>query len=194
MCTELLHLKRCRANEFGGLTERLVEGQLLEHRNQGSDGVEHSSAGNRVHRAAGRQHHRRHTDQPSRLVHRHRRTGPKHPGLVAGAGHHAAPAQSPDQNRPTPQRRAGELLHGREERVHVEVQHPALGHGPDSAPFGDRHPHPVADLDAVGRFAELEAGGQHLPGDQIAMGAGPVGPFGRHRHRHADPIADVQTR
>ena len=43
-----------------------------------------------------------------------------------------SPAQPADQHRPTLQRRPGELLDGREERVHVQVQHPAGIHNHDA--------------------------------------------------------------
>ena len=45
-------------------------------------------------------------------------------GLTAGV----AAAQSADQHGAAPQRGPGELLDGREERVHVEVQHPTRVH------------------------------------------------------------------
>ena len=57
-------------------------------------------------------------------MHRHRRARTEDAGLVTRAGDHAAAAEPADQHRPAPQRRPGQLLHRREERVHVEVQHP----------------------------------------------------------------------
>ena len=116
------------ASEFGGLAERLVEGQLFEDRHSRADGVQHAAAGHAVDDAARRQHHGGGADQAAGLMHRHRRPGAVHPGLVAGAGDHAASAQPADEHRASAQRRAGQLLDRREERVHVEVQHPARSH------------------------------------------------------------------
>ena len=48
-------------------------------------------------------------------------------GLVAGAGDDAAAAEAADQDRPSAQGGAGQLLDGREERIHVEMQDPAPG-------------------------------------------------------------------
>ena len=113
-----------RPGKLRRFAERLVERQLLDHRHHGADGVEDPPAGHPVHHAARRQHHRGHADQAAGLVHRHGRARAEHPGLVAGAGHHAAAAQTADQHRPAAQGGPGELLDGREERVHVQVQHP----------------------------------------------------------------------
>ena len=142
---ELFDLGLGCAGQLRGLPERLVERKLLDDGQHGAHGVEDPAAGDAVDGAAWRQDDRRHTDQPARLMHRHRGPRPVHPRLVAGAGHHATPAQPADQHGPVSQGGPGELLDGREERVHVEVQHPAgihnhrcycatvLGHGHGTA-------------------------------------------------------------
>ena len=112
----------------GGFAEGLVEGKLFEHGHDAADGVEHAAAGHAVDDAARRQHHGSGADQAAGLMHRHRRPGAVHPGLVAGAGDHATPAEPADQHGPPAQGRPGQLLDGREERVHVEVQDPARLH------------------------------------------------------------------
>src|SRR5271155_1936698 len=122
---ELFDLGLGCADQFRRLAERLVEGELLDDGHHGAHGVEDPAAGDAVHRAARRQHDRGNTDQPACLMHRHGRPGPEYPRLIAGAGHHATSAQPADQHRPTLQRGPRDLLDGREERVHVEVQHPA---------------------------------------------------------------------
>ena len=235
-------------------------------------GLENPAAGHPVDHTARRQHHRADADQPAGLMHRHRRPGTEDAGLVAGSGHHAASAEPADQHRPAPQGGPGQLLHGREERIHVQVQHPPpAGHAPadhvgvppdamalawpswrtrpgrtdpgrldparavpqagrpdrlrrrrqggdrrrsgarerrdrdlgaagsfgygdvvvfggrtarvtesvEVSRLGDRHPHAVADLDSVAGLAELEAGGQDLAGDQVAVRARPGSPARR---------------
>ncbi len=114
----------CGAGQFGGLAERLVERQLLEHGHHAAHGVEHPAAGHAVDHATRRQHHRRYADQPPRLVHRHRRAGTMGAGFVAGAGDDTPAAETTDQNRSSAQGGPGQLLDGGEERIHVEVQDP----------------------------------------------------------------------
>ena len=116
------------AREFGGFAEGLVERELFQDGHHCTDGFEHASAGHAVDHTARRQHHGGGADQPTRLMHGHRGSGAEHPGLVAGTGDHAAAAQSPDQDRTPAQSGPGQLLDRREERVHVEVQHPATIH------------------------------------------------------------------
>ena len=115
-----------RPGELGRFAEGFVEGELFKDGHDASDGVEHSAAGHAVHHAARGQHHGRGADQAAGLMHGHRRPRAVHACLVAGAGDHAAPAKAADQHGPTAQRRPGQLLDGRVERVHVEVQHPAV--------------------------------------------------------------------
>ena len=122
------HRSRWRPTSSGGLAEGLVERQLFEDGHDAADGVEHAAAGHAVDHAARRQHDGGGADQATGLMHRHRRSGAVHPGLVAGAGDHAAPAEPADQHRPAAQGGPGQLLDRREERVHVEVQHPASVH------------------------------------------------------------------
>ena len=86
-------------DQFRRLAERLVEGQLLEHRYHVAHRVEHAAAGQPVDDAARRQHHRTCSHQPAGLMHRHRRAGAEGAGLVAGTGDRTAPAQSADQHR-----------------------------------------------------------------------------------------------
>ncbi len=117
-----------RADQFGRFAERLVERQLFEHGHQGADGAEHAAAGHAVHHAARWQHDRGGADEPAGLMHRHRRPGAVHPRFVAGARDDAAPTKPADEHRPSTQGGPGQLLDGREERVHVEVQHPTI-HG-----------------------------------------------------------------
>ena len=126
--TELLDLRRRGAGQRTGFAECLIERQLLEHRHRGAHGLEHPPTGQAVDHAAGRKHHRRGADQAPRLMHGHSRPGAENPGLVAGSGHHPTSAQTPDQYRTTLQRGTGELLHRREERVHVQVQDPSRAH------------------------------------------------------------------
>ena len=123
---EALDLGRIGAGQFHRLAERLVERKLFQHRQNRPDGVEHPPAGHPVDHSARRQHHRARPDQPAGLMHRHGRARPEDPGLVAGAGHHAAAAETADQHRAAAQGRSGQLLDRREERVHVEVQDPAF--------------------------------------------------------------------
>ena len=118
-----------RPSELGGFPEGLIERQLLHHGDQAAHGVEHAAAGHAVHHTAGRQHHRRNTDLSARLMHRHRRPRTEDPGLIAGSGHDSAAAQAANQHRTPPQGRPGELLDGREERIHIQVQHPSGLHG-----------------------------------------------------------------
>ena len=256
-----------RTGEFDRLAERLVERQLLEDRHQRPHGVEHPAAGHAVDHAARRQHHRRRADQPAGLVHRHGRPGAEHPRLVAGARDDAAATETADEHGPPPQGGAGQLFDGREERVHVEVQDPAVhdcrcyadtltrmaqpvrdvpirdesirlgqflqarrsdrqrlgcqggdrrgrGHASTAtskpaadasctavtpSTFGGQSARVTAAVSAAAhafaiatrtpspisaprlRVAELEAGGQDLPGDQVAVGLRPLGAFGGHR-------------
>ena len=116
---------RC-TREFGGFAEGLVERKLLQDGHEAAHGVEHAAAGHAVDDAARRQHHRGGAHHPAGLVHGHRRSGAEHPGLVARARDHAATAEPADQDRPATQGGPGQLLDRREERVHVEVQHPAV--------------------------------------------------------------------
>ncbi|GAB4981577.1 hypothetical protein MAHJHV61_05020 [Mycobacterium avium subsp. hominissuis] len=129
---ERLDVLSRRAGELGRLAEPLVEGQLLDDGHHGADGVEDPPAGHAIDHAARRQHHRGDADQPLGLMHGHGRAGAEHARLVAGAGHHAAATQTTHQHRTPAQRRAGELLDGREERVHVQVQHPSGLHPIDA--------------------------------------------------------------
>ena len=115
-----------RPGELGRFAKGFVEGELFKDGHNASDGVEHAAAGHAVHHAARGQHHGRGADQAAGLMHGHRRPRAVHAGLVAGAGDHATPAKAADQHGPTAQRRPGQLLDGRVERVHVEVQHPAV--------------------------------------------------------------------
>ena len=103
------------------------------------------------------------------------------------------PSPATDQYRPASQGRPGQLLDRCKERIHVEMQHPAL-HERGSALLGQRDPHAVADLHPVGWFAELEACGQDLSGNQIAVGPSPVDASGRNLHHHRDPVAHIQSR
>ena len=68
---------------------------------------------------------RRHEDevraQPQRGARGHGRAHAERPGLVAGGGDNAALARAADRDRPAAQRRVVALLHGRVERVHVDV-------------------------------------------------------------------------
>ena len=112
-----------RPGQCGRLEERLVQGHGLDDRRRLGEHGHHLLRHRRVEPAAGRQHDGVRT-QPPRLPHRHRRPGPEHPGLVAGPGHDPAGPGPADEHGPVAQRRTGELLDGRVERVHVEVQHP----------------------------------------------------------------------
>src|SRR5690349_20667678 len=78
-------------------------------------------------------------------MHGHRRSGAIDAGLVACPCVHTAAAQPADEHGTPPQGWPGQLLDGREERVHVEVQHPArihtsrcYGHGPTSPTVSPR--------------------------------------------------------
>ena len=122
---EHLDVRGRRPGKLRRFAEGLVEGQLLDDGNQAAHGVEDPAAGHPVDHTARRQHHRSHTDQPAGLMHRHGRPGAEHPSFIARAGHHPPAAQAADQHRPAPQGRSGELFDGGEERVHVQVQHPA---------------------------------------------------------------------
>ena len=141
---EQFHVFGCGAGEFGRLAERLVERELFEHGHHGAHGVEDPSAGHAVDHAARRQHHRARADQPAGLMHGHRRAGAVGAGLVAGAGDDAAAAEAADQDRPSAQGGAGQLLDGREERIHVQMQDPTdpgrcyCSEALDVAPRGDR--------------------------------------------------------
>ena len=92
----------------------------------GTHGVEYAAARHAVDDAARRQHHGSGAHHAAGLVHGHRRSGAEHPGLVARARDHAATAEPADQDRPATQGGPGQLLDRREERVHVEVHHPAV--------------------------------------------------------------------
>ena len=139
---ELLDILCGRIHQPGGLTEGLIEGELFEHRHHGPDGVEHPAAGGAVDRSARRQHHCRHTDEATGLMYRHRRSRAEDPGLIARTGHHSPAAQTSDQDGTPTQGGPGQLLDGREERVHVEVQHPARHIRLWRSPPGHRHRSP----------------------------------------------------
>ena len=128
LLAEGFHVLGGRPLEFDGFTEGLVEGQLFEDRDSRADRVEHPAAGHAVDDAARRKHDRRGADKPAGLVHRHRRPGAENPRFVAGTRDHTASAEPADQHRPAAQCGPGQLLDRREERVHVEVQHPSRSH------------------------------------------------------------------
>jgi hypothetical protein len=115
-----------RPRELGRLAEGFIEGELFEDGHDAADGVEDAAAGHAVDHAARGQHHCGGSDQAARLVHGHRRARAVHAGLVAGTGDHATPAQTADEHGPSAQGGPGQLLDGRIERVHVEMQHPAV--------------------------------------------------------------------
>ena len=123
---EALDLGRIGAGQFHRLAECLVERKLFQHRQNRPNGIQYPPAGHPVDDTARRQHHRTRPDQAAGLMHRHGRARSVNPGLVAGAGHHAAAAETADQHRAAAQGRSGQLLDRREERVHVEVQDPAF--------------------------------------------------------------------
>ena len=63
-------------------------------------------------------------------MHGHGGVGAKATGLVGGAGDHTATGSATDEHRAAAERGAGELLHRREERIHVDVENPTLIHIP----------------------------------------------------------------
>jgi hypothetical protein len=106
--------------------ERLVQGQRLDQRRQRPQPGHHQRTGLPVRPEPARQEGGVGA-APARLVRRHRRAHPEHPGLVRRGRHDAPLAHAPDHDRLAPQRRLVALLDRREERVEVEVQHRRLG-------------------------------------------------------------------
>ena len=63
-------------------------------------------------------------------MHGHGGVGAKATGLVGGAGDHTATGSAADEHGAAAECGAGELLHRREERIHVDVENPTLIHIP----------------------------------------------------------------
>jgi hypothetical protein len=83
-------------------------------------------------------------------VHRHRRPCPEHPGLIAGAVHtRPRPPSPPNQQPGALAGWSGQLFHGREERVHVQMQNPPLAQSANamSRADGPRRPTPLPVAD-----------------------------------------------
>ena len=122
----LLHVFRARPDQVLRLHERLVDGQLLHHVHIPADDLEHPPRRRRVDRPARGHQHRFRSHQARRPVRRHRRVRPILARLVARAGDHSSAGHSRHQYWTPFQRRPGQLLAGRVERIHVDVQHPAV--------------------------------------------------------------------
>ena len=71
-------------------------------------------------------HHRRQPNQCLCLVHGCCRTYPKRACLVGRPGDHSSPIYSPNHHGSPSQGWSGQLLHGGEKRIHIDVQDPAL--------------------------------------------------------------------
>ena len=121
-----LHRRRIGADEFGGLHERLVDAELLDDGDALADDREHPAGYGSVDALAGADDHRARRHQPAGLHHRHGGMGAVGAGLVRTPRDHPAAADASDQDGAAPQGRPGQLFDGRVERVHVDVQDPAM--------------------------------------------------------------------
>ena len=122
-----VHAERLVPGVFGHVEVRLVEGERLDERRDGPVEVEDLPRDGGIAPEVG-PHDREARAEAHRARHGHGRADAELPGLVARGGDDAAPFRvSAHGHGPAAQRGIVALLHGRVERVHVEVEDAARG-------------------------------------------------------------------